>query len=134
MGRAATPALTAIVLVLIGVGAGVLLWMLTAISGYYADAGSDMDVIATVVCYENKSMLILNVRSFEKVYIDSVTVNGYRYSIGATVFGESRVTADGERCPCQPCDRSFIDGELVTSRGVFRINVFVVKALAKPFT
>jgi len=134
MGRATTPALATVVLVLIGVGAGVLLWMLTATSGSYADAGSDIDVIATVICYENKSMLILNIRTFERVYIDSVIVNGCRYSIGATVFGESRVTADGERCPCQSCDRSFIDGELVTSRGVFRINVFVVRALAKPFT
>ena len=134
MGKAASPALTTAILVLIGVGAGVLLWMLTAFSGSYSDVGSDMDVVATVICYENKSMLVLNVRSFERVYIDSVTVNGCKYSISASVFGENRVTADGEKCPCQPCDRNFVDGELVTNKGTFKINVFVVKALAKPST
>jgi hypothetical protein len=134
MRKAASPVVVTLILVLIGVVAGALLWMLATISGSYVDAGSYMDVIATVVCYENRSMLILSIRSFERVYIDSVIVNGYRYSIDATVFGESRLTVDGDKCPCQSCGRSFIDGELVTGKGTYKINVFVVKAFAKPFT
>jgi hypothetical protein len=134
MRKAASPVVVTLILVLIGVATGALLWMLATISGSYVDAGSYMDVIATVVCYENRSMLILSIRSFERAYIDSVIVNGYRYSIGATVFGESRLTADGGKCPCTSCNRGFIDGELVTDRDTYRINVFVVKAFAKPFT
>jgi hypothetical protein len=129
VSRALSPAVTAIVLIVAGIVMGVLLWLLLpAIQA----PESYTDISATIICYRNRSTLVLYVKTLDKLRIESIDVNGYKYTVNATAFWEKRIVVDGDACPCTNCNSEFIDGELITSRGVYRVNVFIVQAYAKP--
>ena len=115
--------------VAIGMTIGVLLWVLIPA---IPSPDSHTNITATVICYENRSVLLLYVKTFDRLHIDSLIVGYKVYNINASAIWEKRIVVDGDACPCTNCNSEFIDGELITSRGVYRVNVFIVQAYAKP--